>query len=107
MKKLLALLLALALSLSMMACGAKEEAVTETAAPAVTEATEATVATEPAATEPATTEPATEEVTTKAPETTAPVEEKKGCGSSVTVAGLALVAALGTCTVFVAKKKED
>ena len=65
------------------------------------------VTTEPAATEPATTEPATEEVTTKAPETTAPVEEKKGCGSSVTVAGLALVAALGTCTVFVAKKKED
>ena len=65
------------------------------------------VTTEPAATEPATTEPATEEVTTKAPETTAPVEEKKGCGSSVSVAGLALVAALGTCTVFVAKKKED
>ena len=65
--------------------------------------------TEPAevTTEPATTEPATEEVTTKAPETTAPVEEKKGCGSSVSVAGLALVAALGTCTVFVAKKKED
>ena len=57
-----------------------------------------------------TTEPAedtTEEVTTKAPETTAAVEEKSGCGSSVSVAGLALVAALGTCTVFVAKKKED
>ena len=30
-----------------------------------------------------------------------------GCGGSVAVAGLALVAALGTCTVFVAKKKED
>ena len=32
---------------------------------------------------------------------------KSGCGASVSVAGLALVAALGTCTVFVAKKKEN
>lgn len=44
---------------------------------------------------------------TKAPETTEAAEEKSGCGSSVSVAGIALVAALGTCTVFVAKKKED
>ena len=90
-------------------------------------------ATEPATTEPATTEaeatePATTEAevttdaededededketkkpeSTKAPETTEKVEEKKGCGISVSVAGIALVAALGTCTVFVAKKKED
>ena len=91
--------------------------VTEPAAtePAATEP----ATTEPATTEPATTEPATTEAaddeeettkkteTTKAPETTAAVEEKGGCGSSVSVAGIALVAALGTCTVFVAKKKED
>ena len=32
---------------------------------------------------------------------------KGGCGGSVSLAGLALIAALGTCTVFVAKKKED
>ena len=48
---------------------------------------------------------------TEAPATEAPVTEepaaKGGCGSSVSLAGLALVAALGTCTVFVAKKKED
>ena len=43
---------------------------------------------------------------TEAPETEAPKAEG-GCGSSVAVAGIALVAALGTCTVFVAKKKED
>ena len=48
----------------------------------------------------------TGEVTTEAPTTEAPAEEK-GCGGSVGIAGLALVAALGTCTVFVAKKKED
>lgn len=46
---------------------------------------------------------------TDAPATEAPTTEptKGGCGSSVSLAGLALVAALGTCTVFVAKKKED
>ena len=86
--------------------------------------------TEPATTEPATTEPATTEAEvttdaededeednedeesketadTKAPETTEKAEEKGGCGSSVSVAGIALVAVLGTCTVFVTKKKED
>ena len=30
-----------------------------------------------------------------------------GCGGAVSLAGIALVAALGTCTAFVAKKKED
>ena len=56
-----------------------------------------------------TTEPATEDPSAGAPETTEPTAEepKKGCGSSVSVAGIALVAALGTCTVFVSKKKED
>ena len=47
---------------------------------------------------------ATDDPATEAP-TTEPT--KGGCGSSVSLAGLALVAALGTCTVFVAKKKED
>ena len=68
--------------------------------------------TEAEETEAATTEaPATEAATTaapatKAPETEAP-EAKGGCGASVSVAGIALVAALGACTAFVAKKKED
>ena len=31
--------------------------------------------------------------------------EKKGCGGTVTVAGLALVAALGSCAIFVEKKR--
>ena len=63
---------------------------------------------EPVVTEPATTEaPATEAPKTEAPTTEAPEEEKKGCGSTVGVAGIALITALGTCTVFVAKKKED
>ena len=70
------------------------------------------VTTEPATTEPAVTEPSTEAPTTEAPATTAPntdpvPEPAGGCGSTVGLAGLALVAALGTCTVFVAKKKED
>ena len=30
-----------------------------------------------------------------------------GCASSVAAAGIALIATLGTCTAFVAKKKED
>ena len=72
----------------------------------------------------ATTAPVTEEpeaeATTKAPETEAPTTEAKteaskndaaantsGCGSTVGVAGIALVAALGTCTVFVSKKNRD
>jgi hypothetical protein len=34
-------------------------------------------------------------------------EPKKGCGSSITLAGIAMVAVLGTAAVVVAKKKED
>ena len=46
---------------------------------------------------------AVEEVTTtEAPAT----EEKKGCGGTVGVAGLALVAALGSCALFVEKKRK-
>ena len=62
--------------------------------------------TEPAATEPAATEPAATEPAATEPAATEPAAEG-GCGSVVSFAGLALVAALGTCTVFVAKKKED
>lgn len=68
--------------------------------------------TEPDDTEPEQTTAApsttTDAPTTEAPATEAPAaDEKKGCNQSVSVAGLALVAALGTCTVFAAKKKED
>ena len=75
--------------------------------------TEAPVIVEPESTEapttnaPATDAPTTDAPATEAPATEAPAAEEKGCGGSVSVAGLALVAALGTCTVFVAKKKED
>ena len=34
-------------------------------------------------------------------------EPKKGCGSSITLAGIAMVAVLGTAAVVVTKKKED
>ena len=34
-------------------------------------------------------------------------EEKKGCGSSITLAGVAMIAAFGAAAVAVAKKKED
>ncbi len=68
--------------------------------------------TEPEETEPEVTEPEITEAPadeTEAPadnETDAPAEEG-GCGGSVSLAGIALVAALGTCTAFVAKKRED
>ena len=67
--------------------------------------------TEAPTTEPATEAPADETEAPAADETEAPATEapkaEGGCGSSVAVAGIALVAALGTCTAFVAKKKED
>ena len=44
--------------------------------------------------------------TTAAPETEAPAAEKKGCGSSIGLAGIALVAAVATVGV-VSKKRED
>ncbi|MBR2387889.1 MAG: hypothetical protein IKB02_03875 [Clostridia bacterium] len=62
--------------------------------------------TEPEVTEPEETEAPTNENPTEAPETEAP-EVQGGCGGAVSLAGIALVAALGTCTAFVAKKKED
>ena len=69
--------------------------------------------TEAPTTEPVTEAPVVEETEapvvdeTEAPTTEAPAAAEGGCGSSVAVAGIALVAALGTCTAFVAKKKED
>ena len=39
--------------------------------------------------------------------TDAPADAEGGCGGAVSLAGIALVAALGTCTTFVIKKKED
>ena len=70
--------------------------------------------TEPAVTEPVVTDtpvvsdeiPAPDPSTDESPATTEHAAEG-GCGGAVSFAGLALVAALGTCTVFVAKKKED
>ncbi len=38
---------------------------------------------------------------------TLPTEEDGGCGGAVSLAGIALVATLGTCTAFVAKKREE
>ena len=68
--------------------------------------------TEAPTTEPVTEAPVVDETEapvadeTEAPATEAPAAQG-GCGGSVAVAGIALVAALGTCTAFVAKKKED
>ena len=75
---------------------------------ATTEAPTTEPVTEAPTTEAATTEPATEipEPVTEAPTTEAPAEDKEGCGSTVSVTALALVAALGTCTAFVSKKKD-
>ena len=41
------------------------------------------------------------------PEVSESTAEQGGCGSTVSFVSIALVAALGTCTAFVAKKKED
>ncbi len=65
---------------------------------------------EPSSDEPSSDEPTTNEPTTYEPETSASTEPtvyhiRVGCSNSVSVAGLALVVALGTCTAFVARKK--
>ena len=65
------------------------------------------VETEPVETEPVETDAPVDDDVTEAPTTEAPVADEGGCGSSVALAGVALVATLGTCTVFVAKKNED
>ena len=67
---------------------------------------------DPAETEPTETEPTETEPTDTAPVDTDPVGSddepaKGGCGGSITMAGIAMVAALGAAAVVVAKKKED
>ena len=70
------------------------------------------IETEPVETEPAATEPAAD-VTEPVADATEPVADatepakEGGCGGAVSFAGLALVAALGTCTAFVERKKKD
>ena len=93
MKKILALLLALVMVLSLAACGGETD---ETKAPEQTNAPEQT-----------TEAPKTEE-TTKAPEqTNAPAQtdkaEEKGCGGMI-AGGVAIIAILGTALII---KKED
>ena len=89
--------------------------------PVVEETTEAPTTEAPTTEAPTTEAPATEAPTTEAPTTEAPSTEAEvttapytdpveepagGCGSSIGVAGLALVSAIGACTVFVAKKRD-
>ena len=69
-------------------------------------ATEAPTTEAPATEAPTTEAPATEAPATEAPVTEAPATDD-GCNGAISLAGLALVATLGTCTAFVAKKKED
>lgn len=70
-----------------------------------TEPTETEAPTTEAPTEAPVTEAPTEAVATEAPEAEAPVAED-GCGGAVSLAGIALVAVLGTCTAFASKKKD-
>ena len=74
-------------------------------------ATEEPVTDEPATEEPVTEEPVTDKPATEEPVTDEPATEEPAtendCNGTISLAGLALVAALGTCTAFVVKKKED
>ena len=83
-----------------------ENTVIELAEPFPVRETEAPTTEAPVTEAPATEVPTTEAPVTEAP-TTEPTVEEGGCGASVALAGIALVATLGTCTAFVAKKKED
>ena len=66
------------------------------------------VETEEVTTGPLVTEPSTQPPVADSPETDTPSEEKKsGCASSVSVAGLALIISLGSCTALVARKKKQ
>lgn len=51
--------------------------------------------------------PATDVPVTENDTTDTPAAEDKGCGAAVSAYSLAVVALIGTCTVFVTKKKED
>ena len=67
------------------------------------------VETEPVETEPVETEPVETEPVETTPVETTPVEtepaKEGGCGASVAAVAVALVAALGTCTAFISKKR--
>ena len=65
----------------------------------------AVVVTPPASNNTTTAPTTTAPTTTKPATTTAAAEEEKGCGGTITVAGIALVASLGTCAVYVEKKR--
>lgn len=65
------------------------------------------VDTTPVDTTPVDTTPADTTPVDTTPADTTPAGGDDGCGSSVTVMGVALVATLGTCAVFATKKKED
>ena len=88
-------------------------------APSKVETTEAPVTEAPATEEPTTEAPVTEteEIVTEVVETeavetvteaveTEVVDAKTGCGSSIGLAGIVLVATLGTCTVAISKKRK-
>ena len=81
-----------------------EETEPEETEPEETEPTE----TEPTETEPTETEPTETEPTETQPTETQPTDKpaEGGCGSSVAAISVALVAILGTCTAFVAKKRD-
>ena len=51
--------------------------------------------------------PATTAAPTEAPATTAAPVEESGCGSSIALSGVAMIATVGTITAFVTRKKED
>ena len=52
-------------------------------------------------------EETTKKAETKEPESTDNIEELGGCGNSIGITTLAIVATLGSCAVFVSKKKEN
>ena len=80
-KKLLGILLGAVMAVSLAACGGSSGG-------AKIESTDAAPAADAAST------------------TEAPAAEN-GCGGTITLAGLSLVATLGICTSFLAKKRED
>ena len=91
MKKFICLMLALVMTVSMVSCGDIGGLVGNLGSITTEATTEA----------PTTEEATTEEVTTEE------IKQGDGCESSISLMGMAIVITLGTCTAFVAKKKED
>ena len=71
------------------------------------EITEAPETEAPATETPASDTLATEDLTDAITTDTTTTDESNGCGSSVGIASVAIVALLGTCTAFLTKKKEN